>query len=128
MNRNKALKAKNVIQLPYVPIPQKPIALIADQDWRSLDKKAKVIAKPKKQSLKKKNEPIELKEIVSIDIKPNDDTEESFIGFSDGLAMVRGFGNQWMVVLNDGLNGTESMTDWVNRNEAEAIIKDLLAA
>ena len=131
LNRNKAKKLSNVIQLPFVPVPVKPIALIEDKEYRNMDKKAKVIKKsivkkPFKGTLTKKNEkPIELTEIVSIGM--NDGMEDSFIQYSDGLAMVRGFGNQWMVVLNDK-GFTESMTDWINRNEAEAMIKDLIAA
>ena len=124
-NRNKRRNQSNcnVIYLPHTPIPKKPIALIEDQQWRSLDKKAKVIKKAnsKKHQLKAKHiEPETIQSIV--------DTEESFIQYSDGLAIVRGFGDQWMVVLQDQTNGTESLSDWINRNEAEAIINDLIAA
>jgi hypothetical protein len=88
-----------------------------------LNKKAKIIAKPKKQQLKAK--PIEPKTIQSID---NDDIEVGIIEYSDGLAMVKGIGNQWMVVLHDDINGMESMSEWINKNEAIALIKDLLIA
>ena len=132
LNRNKALKSKNVIQLPFVPVPVKPIALIEDKEYRNMDKKAKIIKssksiKPKKQSIKPVEEkPIELTEIVSVNM--NDEMEDSFIQYNEGLAMVRGFGNQWMIVLQDKTNGTESLTDWINYNEAVAMINDLIAA
>jgi hypothetical protein len=55
---------------------------------------------------------------------PNVNTEDAFIRFDNELAMVRGFGNNWMVVLNS--NGiTESITEWIPFKNALAEVVSL---
>ena len=113
LNRSKAKALSNVIYLDYKPLPKKAIALIEDKEWRSMNKKAKVI-KPSKKQLKAKpieEKPIELTEIVSID------TDADCIDFGDGVAIIKGLNNDWMVVVNtDGK--TESLTSWIPYKDA----------
>ena len=54
------------------------------------------------------------------------DYEESFIEFTDGIALIRGFGNQWSVVFNDN-GSTESLSHFMPYEEAMNEVKGLLA-
>ena len=56
------------------------------------------------------------------------DDEISFIEFSDGIAIIRGFGNQWQVILKSDNNVTESLTDWISYDHAIKEVNGLLAA
>lgn len=126
-NRNKALKTKalNVIQLPFVPVPNnKPISgLLVDYNWRNLDKQAKIIEKPK-QSIKNQksiktnkkdinNKPIQSDEIISIETKTNELYEDAFIQFNEDCAMVRGFDNYWKVIIKNNDGTIEDLSNWL---------------
>ena len=119
MNRNKRIESRktnhsNVIYMGWNPVIDKPIM----DSSRLL---------PLPESFQKKNEPkamieteepiIELTEIIE-----SSDTDE-VIEFKDGLAVIQGFGNQYMVILKvidskTNIVKTESLSEWLDRESA----------
>lgn len=133
-NRHKKRNQSNVIHLPYTPIPRKPIALIEDQQWRELNKKAKVInkpknqskSKPKKQQLKQKQEkPIDMNEIVAINGEPINEIGQ--IDYGNGLSIIQGPIGKWMIVFTNDDKTIENMSGWIDYSDAHKQASELAA-
>lgn len=106
--KSNLIAPKNVIYLPYKPIPIR-------------DTKRLIEYKPHSDIL--------IDDSI-ISITPNKETEiiyeDTFIQFNNGLAMIKGFNNQWQIILSEN-NKTESLTDWLDYNTALKEIKSLAA-
>lgn len=105
---NLSMKSKGIIPLPYKPSPI--------TDWKYLLPEKTYTEIQSELSKAFENDPL-----LNNDVNQ----EASFISFEDEVSLVRGFGNQWMIITEIDKR-TESITDWIDLDAAINEINDLL--